>query len=304
MTVRASLIVLLVVLRAADAAADNQSPADAAFALGRARLAEGKYEAACAAFQDSLRLDFQYGTLFNIADCSAKLGKLATSLAAWRRIAKEDHNTGRAQKAAELAARLEPRVPRIRVSITPAVPGTHVMIDGTEIADLAAPVLVDLGPHHIVATAPQRLETRRELAVDQEGVLIPVEITLAIEPSTNLMSPEPTAAPPGPASSGHAFAGKVMFGAGAVTVAGGLVIGGLALRAWNNVQTTAHTDPSAANRDLPHVRLLGNVSTALIAVGTVAAAAGFYLWRSGRTTATAGAALEAHRATVAVCITF
>jgi hypothetical protein len=278
--------------------------ADDEFTRGRQLLAAGKYAEACAAFESSLRLDFQFGTLFNVADCDAKIGKLATSLAAWQRIAKEDRNTGRAQKAADIAKQLEPRVPRLRIAIAPIVTGTVVTLDGAAIADLANPALVDLGSHEVVVTSPERTEVRRKVETTREGEIVAVDIELPAPAARHDIAPPPPP-PPAPAvDHPHTRGGKIVTALGGVTLVAGLVIGGLAYRAWHDAQTTAQTDVDAANADLSHVRLLGNVSTALIAAGAVTVGIGVYLWRSGSRSASVTVASRPGHSAVVLAVTF
>ena len=69
------------------------------------------------------------------------------------------------------------------------------------------------------------------------------------------------------------------LGGGALALGTGLSVGAVAWSSWRDAQKLAMTDPVAADRQVAHVRTLGNVSTALVAVGAVAIAVGVYLWR-------------------------
>src|ERR1044071_8274125 len=101
-------------------AAHAESPAaqaDQLFKKGKRLLAQKKYPEACAAFEQSDRLDPGIGAKVNVARCYQEWGKLAT---AWRwyvdaeTMATNAHDA-RAQKIQELVEALEPTVPRLTV---------------------------------------------------------------------------------------------------------------------------------------------------------------------------------------------
>ncbi len=264
---RGVLVIGLLGLLAGRAAA---TPADDSFERGRNLMNEGKIAEACAAFEDSLRLDFQLGTLFNLAGCNAQRGKLATALAAYRRIASEDKNSQRADRSRELADQLAPRVPMLAISIANRQPTTEVSVDGAAV-DPSNPVPVDLGTHEIVIRSPGRADVKRSVEVTREGERVPFDYDVA--------SPDGQPPPRG----GGVIVRKsrrtstVVIGAGALTVGAGLVLGALALRGWHDAEDTAIMDPTQANRDLGGVRKLGNASTGLVIAGALTAGVGFYL---------------------------
>ena len=124
---RAARVLGLLALTATAAIA---GPADDAFKQGRALAKAGKHAEACAAFETSQRLDPSFGTQFNIAQCDEKIGKLATALGLYRALAEHDTNADRRAAAADLGAKLAPRVPRVQVQVTPTPPDLTVTIDG------------------------------------------------------------------------------------------------------------------------------------------------------------------------------
>jgi len=287
------------------AAAQAPTPADVAFERGRTLLAAGKYDDACAAFDESLRLDFQFGTLFNAADCNQRRGHLATALAQWKRIAADDHNTGRAVKAHDNAAALEPRVPKLAITVVHPVARMAITIDGTPVGDPAQPLLVDLGSHEIVVTAPGLQDSRRNVQVTQEANVVRVEVTTgkplsAPEGASDVSAP----LPPAEEHSRRVPAGKALFVTGIATVAAGLVVGGIAYSDWSSAQDDAKTNVGKANTGVDHVRLLGNVSTGLVAGGLVIGAVGAYLWHSGSSNVRTTASVGTSHASVAVLVSF
>jgi hypothetical protein len=265
--VRSVVIVVVLGLLAGRAAA---TPADDSFERGRVLMAEGKIAEACAAFEDSLKLDFQLGTLFNLAGCNAQRGKLATALAAYRRIQNEDKNSQRADRSRELADQLAPRVPTLAISLANPHPATEVILDGATV-DPSKPVPVDLGTHEIAIRSPGRVEVKRSIEVTREGERVPVAYDL----TSTEGQPQPRVG--GVILQKRSRAPIVVIGAGALTVGAGLVLGALALRGWHDAESTAELDPTQANRDLGGVRKLGNASTGLVIAGVLTAGVGFYL---------------------------
>jgi hypothetical protein len=271
--------------------------ADEAFDRGRTLMAEGKIPEACAAFEESLGLDYQLGTLYNLATCNEKRGKLATALVALQKVVADDKNEPRRAKAQELVAQLEVRVPSLQISLEPSIAGTHVTLDDSPLADLTAPVRVDLGSHIIVVTAPGRAEARRTIAVDAEGQVVPVTVELGAELAVVRAVAPPT-------TSKRIVVGKLATAGGAAVVVTGLVVGGVALRDWHRSQDDARTDTTLANEEVAHVRTLGNVSTALIIVGVVTVGTGLYLWRSGARSVRATGSVGPDHGQLGMLVTF
>src|SRR5215218_1432346 len=86
-------------------------------------MAAGKTAEACAVFEQSQKLEATVSTLVNLAACREKLGQLAT---AWGLFLDAERQTrwmsGNATKlihelALDRAAKLEPRVPKLTISV-------------------------------------------------------------------------------------------------------------------------------------------------------------------------------------------
>lgn len=252
--------------------------ADETFERGRRLLDKGDYAGACAAFQQSLDLDFQFGTLYNIADCEVKQGKLASALKAYRKIAHDDFNPGRKQSAQDLIASLEPRVPTVTITVSPRPAGLAVLLDETPVDDLVGTEIpIDLGPHTIKATATGRQTQTKQLDA-KEGELAQISLKFG-DPPTAPAPMVPMAPIADPGSSRGTYGKAFTIGGGAM-LATGLVIGGFALKDWRAAQTTAMTDPARANDEVHRTRILGDVSTVLVVVGAAAIGTGLYLWHS------------------------
>jgi hypothetical protein len=168
------------------AVTDQGSPTKAAedtFAMGRELLQQGKYREACAAFEQSQRLDPQFGTQYNIAGCHEKTGKLATAWNLYRELARSDTNPTRRAKAGELAARLAGRVPRIKLVLAKKPDGVQVYMNGDNAnALIGIETPVDFGSYGLVAGATHYRAWRKTIAVTEEGKVITVVIDLEPTP--------------------------------------------------------------------------------------------------------------------------
>src|SRR5262249_39756309 len=110
------LTAIAIVLCTPPAWAQRAGPG-ALFDQGRALMEQGKTAEACAAFEQSMKLDPQRGTLYNLGLCHEKLGKIATAWSELDELSRTDTNEARAKDAAKHAAALQPRLPRMHVSI-------------------------------------------------------------------------------------------------------------------------------------------------------------------------------------------
>lgn len=271
--------------RAQDSASGDQVAAEQLFVEGRALMERAQYEAACPKLQASLNLDPASGTQINLALCYEKLGKLAT---AWRHYreasdrAVRDGNTARAQAARKLAAALEPRLPRLIITVrAPAgIPDVIVRRDGAPVSPalFGTAMYVDPGAHEVTATAPGRVPFAATITATEAAtstVEIP-ELTPAAPdepaagPPTTVdrplpLSPDspgdaPTPAGPGdtpipgpaePTDTGGAgpapgsprrVAGLVTGGAGLVVLGLGVGIGAAAYSTWNDAFDSGQCD--------------------------------------------------------------
>ncbi len=294
-TTAASSRVLLALLLAV-ATVHAQSPsAGELFKQGRALIKQGKYAEACDKFQKSQELDPQLGTLFNIAQCDEKIGKLATALAAYREVVAKDSNAQRRALAAEYQSKLEPRVPKIVVQIAKPPPSLVVTLDtptGGKPIDPNLPIEVDMGDYSVVARADGYREMSTKVTVAKEGETTTVPLALALVHGNDTVSvaaephqPPPPRDEPAPAHSSRAMYGKIALGVGGAAVIGGVITGVLANSAWSDAKavcggTTCPTQMQVdqANQHVSDARSYGSLSTILFVGGVVVAGAGVALW--------------------------
>jgi hypothetical protein len=198
------LLPFLLALAASPARAQSQTPADVAFAEGRALLDEGRYREACDKFEQSQALDRSPGTLLNLGNCYEPVGDLVRALATFEQAfidSQQEPDADRRQAwsdaARERIVSLGKRIPRLRVRGLPA--GGSITIDAQppDVTDLG--VRVNPGHHVLEAHAPGRRPFRVEFDIvvgQQLAVNVP-----RLEPESS-----PAAAPLAPPGSGQALA--------------------------------------------------------------------------------------------------
>jgi hypothetical protein len=143
---------------------DGRVAAEALFRAGRQALSKGDHATACQRFEESNRLEPAVGTVFNLANCREKLGQLAS---AWQRyqeaVQKLPSGDERTAIASQRAAALEPRLPKLTLSLPEdAPPGAIIVKDGTELGSgsLGVPLPVDPGEHTLILRAPGHADER------------------------------------------------------------------------------------------------------------------------------------------------
>ena len=292
-----TLIALIAAVRVA--AAQPVSPADQAFQRGREALQVGKYLEACAAFEESQRLEPQLATQFNIALCDEQLGKLASALALHKAIAAHDDNQAQRAKSAEMASELETRVARLRIDVaasrtrtaSPVPPGLEILVNGTRTTNLKD-TPIDLGTNRVIARAPGYLEWSGQVTAKDEKQRVTVTVTLDPDPNATVTEPRPRppevpVVPPddrAPRSPRKPLAVVTLVGGG-LALAGGSAFGLLARSKWHDAKnvcggTTCDTpDQLARGQALADTaRTRGNISTALVIGGAVLVVGGVILF--------------------------
>jgi hypothetical protein len=287
---RFALVLLLALVHSA--AAQPASPAIELFKEARALAKAGKHAEACEKFQKSPQL----GTLFNIAQCEEKIGKLASALAAYREVADKDTNAQRKALAAEDQAKLAPRVPKLVVQIQSPPAGLSITLDGPtggKPIDANTPIDVDFGDYNVIARANGYRELSSSVKIETEGETKTVPLALALvhaeEPAVHTTATTTTVATvtTGPAPhSNRKLYGVIATIAGGVILATGGAFGAIAHSDWNTALAdcggTTHcataADAMKANNDGSSASTAGNISTALVIAGGVIAATGLVLW--------------------------
>lgn len=294
--------------------AHADSTADEAFKRGRDLLKKGDAAGACTAFEESLRAEFQFGTLFNIAQCNERQNKLASAWAAYHRLAVDDTNAARRSKSAAAADALLPRVPRLAIDIDPPnLAGATIAIDGVDAGASLRSVPVDPGEHAITARAAGYRDATAT-AMASEGATTAVRITLEREPAAE----KPIVAPPRPEPPAHEPAPlavvqpraptKTLRTAGIATAVAGVVVfaGGVGLALYEKsvyddakLHYNQGGDPGQLTR-ANQAGAMADGATALCMLGGAATVVGAVLWWRSRVVVHA----SADRVTLAVRGTF
>jgi len=280
----------------------NQAAATAQFDRGRELMKQKSYAEACTAFETSQKLDPQHGTLFNLADCNAHLGKLATSWLAYRDLSQRDSNPGRKKEAARRAKELERRLPRLFLDVSSPPQGLVITVNGDNATAAAGiPSPVDLGAIRIRATAPgyAPFEITKNITVEGKTVTVEIELERAsgattLDTSTASSGEDgPTAAtaPPAaqPRDDSHGDGSHRRRNAVIVAVVGGALVvtgGAFALSArssWNDAQTLcpAHMcgtedDHLRGNELVDSARTSATLATGFMLGGAAITAFGVY----------------------------
>jgi len=288
--------------------ASDRTTAQALFDHAKALMREDKYPEACAALEESGRIESRSGTTLNLADCYEHLGRLASAWSTFVEAAAlagaagdKERESGARERAARLAPRLSHLV--IEAPFAQSTPGLEITRDeqlvGSAQWGLALPA--DSGPHLISARAPGRKPWQAQvIAQDDAGtvsVVVPdLESATAPEPVVRPDSAPPVGSVAPASAAGRAQTSPAATGgraptrtrmngeviaAGVVTgalVAGTIVTGvlyGVKLHDYNTAN-----DQLAPNRDELHSQTVSLGVANLVLLGGAAVAAGVtvFLW--------------------------
>jgi hypothetical protein len=295
---RLTTALVLVVALARVAHAQPATPAIDLFKEGRALAKAGHYAEACDKFRKSQELDPQFGTLFNIAQCEEKIGKLASALAGYREVAAKDTNAQRQAMAAEYQTKLAARVPKLVVQIASPPTGLSVMLDGPTGAkpvEANTPIDLDFGDYTVITRANGYRELSTSVKIDSEGETKTVPVALALvhaeeparptSPPTSVATVTATPRAPGTTSHRKLYGVIGVIAGGAVLVTGG-VFGAIASSDWNtaladcggSTKCPSMTAETKAISDGASATTAGNISTGLVIAGGAITAVGAILW--------------------------
>jgi hypothetical protein len=275
------------------------------FDRGVAAMEARRFDEACPTLEQSYKLEVRPGTLYALADCEAKRGRLAAAVERYDQYLalyatlppdKQRIHADREKLARNQRAALLPDVPEVTLTLTPnAPPGTLVTRDGVPVAKaaLGVPMRVDLGEHVFATQAPGGPVTEKRITIGRgERQTIQIDVK---EPATTpgpIQPPAPapalaTQAPPaqptpdvsrGP--SGRRAAAFVTGGVGIAGLVMGAVTGGLAIakKGVVNANCGIPGDPTACD---PTGKAAADSVTTLGVASTVGIVAGGALTLTG-----------------------
>jgi len=280
----------------ASAGPTNQEKADALFKKGKTLLGQQQYKEACAAFEDSNKLDAQTGTVLNLALCYEGWGKVA-SAQRWyleaEKLAAIKGDAKRGAAARQRADALTPRIPKILFTSLPeTLPADLVVeLDGAAVGldALRAGLSVDPGPHAVVYTVEGAKKTiKLEL---QESATKEIKLDL---PAPKVVEHPDTGSGSGsgsgnggtvelgpPRGRSRRIAAVVTGSVGIVAVGAGVAIAFKARSDYNSA-FDAHCDASgcddAGYKDTHDARKMANLATVIVSVGGAAVVTGVILY--------------------------
>lgn len=272
--------VLLLAARANAQERRDPAAAEELFRQGRVAAEKRDYLTACEKFRESNRLDPALGTLFNIADCEEKLGRLATSWTLFREVAQRlPRDDERRAIALQRGQALEARVPRLSVHLLSAArPQLVVRRDGVELgsASLDTWLPVDPGEHVVVVSAPGT-ESASFVARVGEGERSQLDVQVG-PPSAHASAPD---AEPIEPSTNHTAA-YLLGGLGAAGLVTGIVAGILVLDRKSAVDENCvdHVCNQAGYDAAQSGKTLGVVTTLGLVTGAVGLGGATYLFLS------------------------
>jgi len=183
-------------------------------------MAAGRYAAACDKLEESQRLDPGTGTLWHLAGCYEKTGRLATAWAKYLLVAQETRRRSEFSKmraALAAAKRLEPRLRRLSVDVPVKhrLPGLKILRNDERVGPGAwgTALPVDKGEHVVTATAPGRRPWKKQLRIGAKP-LTRLRVPLLSPLPEDLLRDDPD-------RWYHDWVGWTVVGASALAVAGG-----------------------------------------------------------------------------------
>jgi len=225
----------------ADEAADRKAEAQRLFTEGQTALDKGDNASGCVLMRTSLELFAVANSLFNVAQCDEREGKLASALAHWKRgFLLIDATDKRAPVVTKAIEELEIRVPRVRIAVSPKHEPLDVSLDDEVIQKdkLDAVMLIDPGKHIVLVRKAGHSDHRVEILLNErertEVVAEPGEALPAPLPSASVVPrasasvvpPLPPPLPP-PRTAPLKVGGFVALGVGGAAILGAIITGGV-----------------------------------------------------------------------------
>ena len=214
----------------AQVSAADKAAAEALFMQGLDAMKAGRLGEACSKLEQSQTIEHAIGTSLYLADCYEKQGRTASAWGLFRDAASEAQARGegsRAEQGRTRAARLEPRLSRLTVSVTERPPGLQVFRGNSAVPEALwnVAVPVDPGEHRITARAPGYVESSQLVLVQGDAANAAVTVPPLMRDASAPVPPAATpAVAPAPGAEPTADAGTSSSGSTQRTV--GLVVGG------------------------------------------------------------------------------
>ncbi|KYF72940.1 preprotein translocase subunit TatA [Sorangium cellulosum] len=242
------------------------------FEQGRAAVEAGDCVHAIPLFRRSQATYPSRGTLLNLAECEANLGRVASAWQHFRELLTQlTPGDSRLPITQQRIAELEPRVPKLVVELAEGAPAAELLLDHAPLpqASVRSELPVDPGNHTIVARWSDGRQTDAPVVI-AEGARKVVRLepppAAAAPPPAPAVSAAPQASSPppdtasAPSSSGRRTLAFVVGGVGAAALGGSLIVGGLALGTKGDLEEECPT-PSQCSDSGMSLRSRGQTLT-------------------------------------------
>jgi len=197
-------------IASAQSSSAEKAAAEALFDEGLKLLRSRQYSEACQKLETSQRIDPAIGTLLYLAECYEQLGRTASAWATFREAGSLAQSSGQSERtkiAAQRAARLEPELAYLSVSVPPESKVTGLVV--TRAGDTVGPGLfgisvpADPGEVLVEASAPGRTPVSVKVTLaprERKAVTLPAFGAAATEPAPTTDATPQTPAPAQPAA--------------------------------------------------------------------------------------------------------
>ena len=289
------------------ALAQDAATAGALFDKGVSDMQAGRFDTGCPALEESQQLDPHPGTLFTLAECQAKWGKVASAVTHYqdylgvvsRLLASQRaRHRDRESTASAQLAKLKPLVPTLTLVLPAnAPPGTTVTRNGVvlQAAALKLALPVDPGEYQIVTRAPEGEDYSITVSIAlRENKSVALQVRAKSSPPKRGLA-EPSAHSDSAAEESHPAPTTDSAGSskGAAYVAGGIGIAGIVVGSVTGIMVLSKK--TSVNSDCPDhacnssdkldaangAKRLALVSNVGFAVGIAGLATGAVLLLSG-----------------------
>jgi len=280
----------------AQAFAQETAAAAALFERGLVAMEAGRYDEGCPALEESYRIEPLPGVLFTSAECHSKWGKTATAAAryqdylnAYERMPASQRvkQRGRDDVARKQIAALQPKVPKLSVSLPPEAPPQTVVKRGGVVLgtpSLGVAIPVDPGEHIFTTEVPGGKPHEQRVSVEPgetKSVVLEIERGGAdAEPGAPAAAGAPSASPARESGgSSQRTLGYVIGGIGVAGVIAGSVTGALVFSKKSTVDDNCQgTLCNAEGKDAADsAKTLGLVSNIAFGVGAAGVVTGVVL---------------------------
>lgn len=250
----ALVLFALFALFASSAAAQQGPDPRVLFQEGQAAYSAGDYDLALEKWQYAYELSQRAALLYNIAQAYSRLGRVSDEKAALEAFVEAEGSPPElVSVATERLRSIESRIARTALRIEGAVAGAEVYIDGEHVGTLPleGPIRVPPGRHRVKAEAEGYVDAVATVIV-QAGDTVPVE--LLFEPIVTREAGKKLSTP-----------ALILWAGGGAVLAGGAILGGLALgKADGAVEGTSAAD-SARGMALGADIMIGAGAAAVVA---------------------------------------